>query len=132
MQLRQIANKLDESNVKVAVVTFDDTPLARAYVEQTQLAWPLLLDTKRELYTAYGMGKASWWTLYNPIILLRYVKLILSGREVGTPGKDWSQLGGDILVDPHGIVRMHFVSESPMDRPTPNQILEIVNSPSGT
>ena len=51
--------------------------MARAYVEQTELPWPLLIDPERSAYDSYGFGRGSAWAIYGPAsILVR----ILSGN----------------------------------------------------
>ena len=97
--------------------------MAMEYAQSTQLEWPLLLDTERQLYQAYGMERASWWALYNPVSIWKYLKLICAGKGPGKPGRDWRQLGGDVLIDPRGIVRLHFVSINSHDRPSVEAIL---------
>lgn len=106
--------------------------MAKSYVESTNLEWPLLLDDEnQQVYREYGLQRASWWALYNPLSILRYLKLILSGTRPGKPGKDWEQLGGDVLVDPDGIVQLHHVSQNPHDRPEVETILDLVRKNSG-
>ena len=87
----------------------------------------MLLDPNRELYKAYGMGRGNWWAIYNPFSILKYLYLIARGRRPGRPGKDWRQLGGDVLIDPTGIVRLHHLSKDPHDRPTASEIFDKVN-----
>ncbi len=97
-----------------------------AYVKATKLKWPLLLDSEQKLYTSYGMSRGSWWDIYNPVSVWNYLQLILRGKLPGKPGRDWRQLGGDVLIDPVGIVRLHHVSDNPHDRPSVETILEAV------
>ena len=97
--------------------------MAIAYVQQTNLTWPLLLDEDRKLYRAYQMEYGRRWAIYGPASIWNYAKLI-----VYRPGKDWRQMGGDVLIDPDGVVRLHYVSESPHDRPPVTSILEIVKA----
>jgi hypothetical protein len=125
-QLRQHENQLATLDICVSVVTFDSSPLARAYVESTKLTWPLLLDTDRTLYRAYGMTRGGWWSIYGPASIWRYLKLMSGGRQPGKPGSDWRQLGGDVLIDPAGIVRAHHISTSPHDRPSIDAMLQII------
>ena len=126
-QLRHQQRRLEELKIKIKIVTFDNVHMAKAYAEQTELEWPLLLDTKRQLYSAYGMGKGSWWSLANPVAIARYIWLILRGHA-GKPGSDLFQMGGDVLIDPDGIVRMHLASAGPHDRPSPNAIFKTVRT----
>ena len=128
-QLRLQQGRLDELNIEVKIVAFDDDFMAQAYVDQTELDWPILLDRHRELYAAYSMGKGSWWSIYNPVSVLRYMGLILRGCDFGKPGSDWFQLGGDVLIDPHGIVRLLHASSNPHDRPQVSEIFETVTQP---
>lgn len=119
---------MDATDVRVSVVAFDADAMARDYVNETGLPWPLLIDSKQSLYAAYGMTRGSWWAIYGPPTIWGYIKLILGGRRPGRPGKDWRQLGGDVLIDPQGIVRVHFVSAGPLDRPTVDSLLEVIES----
>ena len=101
--------------------------MARSYAEQTKLPWPLLVDSDRQLYQAYGMERADWWSIYGPSSIWHYMKLIFGrGRRIEKPGSDYRQLGGDVLIDPAGLVKFHYVSESPHDRPEVQEILDYV------
>ena len=122
--MRQQESRLEELGIEVAVVTFDSSFMAQAYVEQTKLPWPLLVDTDRKLYRAYGMERGDWWSIYGPASIWQYMQLIFfRGRRIEKPGSDYRQLGGDVLIDPDGRVRFHHVSTSPHDRPTVEAIL---------
>lgn len=126
--MRQREAELDELNVSVKVVTFDADYMARVYVKQSELKWPLLLDSDQTLYTAYGMTRGSWWSIYGPVSIWNYLKLMARGRRPGKPGKDWRQLGGDVLIDPDGIVRLHHISAGPHDRPSVPSLLDAVKN----
>lgn len=108
----------------MCVVTFDATPMALAYLRQTRLPWPLLIDGERTLYKAYGMERGDWWNIYGPPAIWVYLKLMVRGRRLYRPGSDFHQLGGDVLIDPAGIVRLHHVGSGPADRPAVRTLLE--------
>lgn len=88
----------------------------------------MLLDPERFLYRNYGMTEASWWTLLNPTAIWKYVKLIVRGHFPGRPGSDVQQLGGDVLIDPQGIVRLIHRSLGPHDRPGIDQMFECIRA----
>ena len=94
--------KLD---VRVVVVTFQSGPIVEAYVRDTRLEWPILIDSPLEVYQAYGMNRGHWWSIFGPPAWWSYVKLLLRGRRLRMPSGNVSQLGGNVLVDPKGIVR---------------------------
>jgi peroxiredoxin len=119
---------LGDLNIECKVVTFDSDHMAMAYVKRMELTWPLLLDPEQVLYERYGMQSGSWWAIYGLSSIWNYMKLIFRGRLPGKPGKNWRQLGGDVLIDPDGIVRLHHLSTGPHDRPAIDSILAIVES----
>ena len=124
--MRQQTDEMDRLGIKVCVVTFEREFFVRAYIEETKTTWPILIDEDRELYAAYDMergrasdilGLRSWWT---------YAKLLLRGRRLRRGEGDIYQLGGDVLVDPDGMVRLHHVGIGPADRPDVPTILDVV------
>lgn len=72
------------------------------------------------------MLRGRWWDLWGPATLWAYAKLIVSGRRLQNSQADVSQLGGNVLVDPDGIVRLHQVGSEPADRPTISSIIAVV------
>jgi hypothetical protein len=124
--LRQREEEVDRLGLKVVVVTFEAGPLAIAYVEQTGLDWPVLVDEDRSLYEAYGMMRASFWDIWGPRTWWAYLKLMIRGRRPRAPAADAYQRGGDVLVDPDGMVRLHHVGDGPADRPEVSSILSLV------
>jgi hypothetical protein len=122
--LREHETELAELSVTVAVVTFEAGFLARQYVEESGLVWPLLVDEKRELYRDYGMLVASFWDIWGPKTWLAYGKALLSGQKLQQSQGDISQRGGDVLIDPEGMVRLHHVGKGPADRPSLALIME--------
>ena len=128
MQLQQHRNDLESLSIAVVVVTFESPEIAENYAREAGFAWPILLDGSRELYQAYGMGRGGWWVILGPSSWWGYLKLLLRGRKPRRPTDDVHQLGGDVLIDPKGIVRLHHVSRTPLDRPSVESLLEAVRS----
>ena len=110
--------------MKIAVVTFENNFLARGYVAETALTWPLLVDDTRETYRKYGMLTASFWDLWGPKTWWVYLRLLMKGERLRKSEGDICQRGGDVLVDPYGIVTLHHVGAGPADRPSVESILD--------
>ncbi|MCA9215279.1 MAG: AhpC/TSA family protein [Planctomycetales bacterium] len=120
--MRKSIDWFDSHDVSVLVVTFEQEWRAKQYVDETGIEFPLCINRDRNLYQAFGMergtkrkvlGIGNWWA---------YIKLMMAGQKLHSPTDDIYQLGGDVLIDPHGIVRFHFVSETPVDRPSVAEI----------
>jgi len=121
--LRDHEEEFSKLKVKIVVVTFEANFLSRNYVEETSLTWPLIIDENREIYRSYGMFSASFWNIWGPKTWLAYLKEIIKGQKLKKSEADVMQRGGDVLIDPNGIVLMHHVGEGPADRPSVEMIL---------
>jgi hypothetical protein len=110
----------------IVVVTFEARGRAEEYVRETGLRWPLLIDRQRVLYSAYGMGRGRWSAIWGPATWWAYLQLIGRGYRLKRPTSDIRQLGGDVLVDPAGLVALHHVGEGPADRPAVAALFERV------
>ena len=128
MQLQQHQDDVESLGVAVVVVTFESPAIAENYARETAFPWPILLDGSRELYRAYSMGRGSRWAVFGPSSWWGYLKLLLRGRKLRLPTDDVHQLGGDVLIDPGGTVRLHHASRIPIDRPSVESLLEAVRS----
>jgi hypothetical protein len=115
--LREREEEFRRRKVRVVVVTFESDFLARRYVEETSLTWPLLVDDTRETYRNYGMLAASLWDIWGPETWWAYLKEMVKGAKLRKSEGDISQRGGDVLIDPAGIVSLHHVGAGPADRP---------------
>ncbi len=124
--MRRHEDEIERLNLRVVVVTFEARPHAEAYVRETGLRWPLLIDAGRALYRAYGMERGRWTAIWGPASWWAYARLIVRGRRPGRPTGDVHQLGGDVLVDPRGRVALHYVGTGPADRPAIATLLEAV------
>jgi len=125
--LRERKDELLRKNIKVVVVTFEAGFLARRYMEETGLEWPLLVDANRDIYRAYGMLDAGFWDVWGPSTWLAYLKEIRRGRLPNKSSGDIRQRGGDVLIDAEGIVRLHHVGFGPADRPEVAAILQAIS-----
>ena len=122
--MRQQKVLLDELGLAVAVVTFEADYFARAYVEDTGLDWPLLVDSKRELYGSYYMKRGKFWDIWGGATLAAYFKLLRRGHKLQESSGDAAQLGGDVLMDAEGKVLLHHVSKGPAGRLPVDEILQ--------
>lgn len=109
--------------MKIAVVTFENDFFARGYVAETFLTWPLLVDDSRETYRKYGMLSASFWDIWGPKTWWAYLREVIKGEKLRKSDGDIYQRGGDVLIDPNGIVSLHHIGVGPADRPAIETIM---------
>ena len=123
LQLQQAREELDRLGVQTLVVTFEGREAAREYLEETRMFWPLLVDTERRLYRAYDMHAVRLRHLWGFATMRAYGREALRGRFPRIPRADTAQQGGNVLIDPTGVVRLHHVGRGPADRPTVTSVL---------
>ena len=121
--MQQAREELDRLEVQTLVVTFEGPDEAREYLDETGLIWPLLVDTDRQLYRAYDMHKAKLRHLWGFATMRAYGREALQGRLPRLPRADTVQQGGNVLIDPAGVVRFHHVGSGPADRPTVERVV---------
>lgn len=121
--MRDHEDELRQRKLRIVVVTFENSIFARSYAEETSLSWPLLVDDTRQTYRSYGMLTASFWDVWGPRTWWAYAKGLLKGEKLHKSEGDVYQRGGDVLIDPSGIVRLHHVGVGPSDRPSVKAIL---------
>jgi hypothetical protein len=121
--LQQHDQTLSELGMRVVIVTFERVRIAQRYANEMAIRWPVLIDNTRALYRAYGMRRGRGWDIWGPRSWWVYAKEAVRGRFPRRPTDDTAQLGGDVLVDPQGSVRLLHVGSGPADRPSIDAIL---------
>ena len=125
LQLQQHRGLLSELGVRVLTVTFESPESARVYSEETESPWPVLVDEGRSLYRGYGYERSKIRHLINWSTMRTYFQEALAGRWPRWPVSDTVQQGGDILIDPTGIVRFMYIGDGPGDRPDVERIIKV-------
>jgi len=128
LQLQEARAELKRLEIQPVVVTFERRDAARAYADETGVVWPLLIDTERQLYRAYRMHKAELRHLWGLATIRAYWREALQGRLPRLPQADTAQQGGNVLIDPTGVVRLHHVGRGPADRPLVAALLAVRRS----
>ncbi len=114
------------NKIEVVVVTFEDEEQALNYQQDTDLPWPVAVDVSRELYTYFGMAGAGFFDLWNLATLRIYVREMLKGNWPKRAQNDVRQRGGDVLIDPQGMVRLQHICRGPADRLPADTVLDLV------
>ncbi len=113
-------------NLRIVIITFGNPEWVRLWLDETGVTFPILLDSHREVYDAYGLGR-SLWRVWQPSVLWYYVKKLLQGRTLKSGRGDPHQLGGDFVVDREGILQMAYYSDDPTDRPAFDALIETIS-----
>ena len=124
-QLRRFEAELRRLEVQVLVISFGVEFWARAWLQETQSPFSLLLDPERAAYRAYGLER-SFVRVWSPKVMWHYTRRVLAGQKLQSIQGDPYQLGGDFVVDAAGIVRLAHRSKDPVDRPPVEALLTAI------
>ncbi|XP_035529462.1 uncharacterized protein LOC118336823 [Morone saxatilis] len=124
--LEQNQRSLDTHSIEVVVVSFGCQEGASHWLKETGCQYDMLLDPDRKIYTAFSLG-ASLKKVLNFSNMLLYAEYVVDNMEFprGLPSiqDDMFQLGGDFVLDEHGRVLFSHCCQSPIDRPSVEDIL---------
>eukprot|EP00064_Thunnus_orientalis_P016836 superscaffoldBa00003425_g16908 len=124
--LEKNKSSLDAHSVEVVVVSFGCQEGASHWLQETSCQFDMLLDAERKLYAAFGLG-ASLKKVLNFSNMLRYAEYVADNYEfprgLASIQDDMFQLGGDFVLDEHGRVLFSHCCQSPIDRPSVEDIL---------
>ncbi|XP_072222190.1 prostamide/prostaglandin F synthase-like [Leuresthes tenuis] len=125
-ELERNQRSLEAHLVQVVVVSFGCQEGASHWLQDIGCQYDMLLDPDRKVYAAFGLG-ASVKKVLNFDNMLLYAEYVADDmefpRELPTIQDDMFQLGGDFLLDEHGRVLFSHSCQSPLDRPSVEDIL---------
>jgi len=124
--LWQLKTEFAQLNIKVLVITFEPIRQQPVPAAKETMDFPYYVDEERKLYKYYGLSKAGFWDLWGFRTWVTYVHLLLKGWKMVKSTSDIYQRGGDVLIDPHGVIRLHHIGRGPADRPDPALIWRFV------
>ena len=110
--------EIENIPARVVVVAYDDASLLGAkMLHDLALPFPLLIDSARTTYAAWGMGRTNLFAaMLSPSLNWRYLRLLLKGERFLGLAPDMFQLGGDFVVGPSGRIAFAYRMRNNGDR----------------
>lgn len=124
--MRQQGEELVRRGVRTLAITFGQADQASSVARSAGFHVPLLVDSSRSLYHAYGMFRGRWQDILGPAAWWAYGRALARGHRPRSATDDIRQLGGDVLIDPTGIVRLVHVGRGPADRPSVDELVRVL------
>jgi hypothetical protein len=124
--LREHEEEFKKKGVTVAAVGLGDVAYARSFREETGIAFPLLIDDKKEAYRAVALRKASLLHLLRSDNARYRKRAKAGGHRQHKLGKDPLQLGGSFVFAPGNKDLFVHVSETFGDNAKPEDLLKAI------
>lgn len=127
----------------MVLITFTDAQNLDGYRMANELPFPILMDTDRSAYRAFGLGRGSVGRVYGHRAAVRYLQIFRDAYRSGgvpdrhtvkrlagviRPTEDPLQLGGDFLVGPDGRLAYGFWGRGPDDRPNVDELVGAIRA----
>lgn len=116
-EFRDHAAAFESAGVGIAAVGLGSPEQARRLRDRLQVPFPILSDTRRWAYDAYGLVEGTAEQVYDPVSGYRLTRAILHGhlprRTVGST----RQLPGVFVIDRDGIIRIAHPGRTSSDVP---------------
>lgn len=123
-----VSDALDSiPDVDLVMVAFTEPENLPDYQERYDLdSLPIVVDTTRKAYRAFGLGRGSVRRVWGLRMVKRYLEIFRSEgfSDPGRATEDTLQLGGDFIVDPEGKLIYAFWGDGPDDRPSVEALVD--------
>ena len=111
-------------DVALLAILPGDPPELRRLRDALDVRVTLLSDPAWSTYRAYGFARGGFRNVWlSPSTWAAYARLVGRGRRLHLPRQDVYELGGDAIVDRHGVLEWAYRSRHPADRPPIGEIV---------
>jgi len=111
---------------RVVIITFASAAKAARALQPWLSAFEVWVDPEREAYRAWSLGSRRLGLLNLGTVRL-YAGLLFRGRRWRPLQWDFTQLGGDAVLDAAGLVRLWHPGRTADDRPQIEALIRAVN-----
>ena len=126
-QVVPFSAEIDSLNTNIVAVSFGTPQWVDAWLQVTGAQFPVWLDDSKQSYAAYQLThrERASWSAKN---LWYYARALARGEQLQGYRGDINQLGGNFIVDRHGMVRFAHPSQDPTDRPAVEEMLTVLRT----
>ena len=124
--MREHEARFRERGAALAAIGLADQAHARAFRDETGIAFPLLVDERREAYRAAGLRRASLLHLLRRDNAAARAEARRQGHRQHRLGRDPFQLGGSFVFGPGDVDRFAHVSRTFGDNAPPASLLAVL------
>ncbi len=121
--MREHESEFKAAGACLAAIGLGDRAYARAFRDETGIAFPLLIDERREAYEAVGLRSASIFHLLRRDNAAARARARAAGHRQHRRGRNPFQLGGSFVFGPGNVDRFAHVSQTFGDNASPAALL---------
>ena len=126
--MRRNKQRFDQVGAQLLLVGMGTPQETAAFAEKFDVPFPMAADPKRTLYRAFDLERMNPLGFFSPTVALKGVSAMAQGHLLGLPQGDVRQLPGVFVIDTGGTIAYRHYSQDPSDHPSPDTILDALQS----
>ena len=126
--MRRQKQRFEAMGAQLLLVGMSAPQETAAFAENFDVPFPMAADPKRTLYRAFDIGRMNPLGFFSPTVALKGVSAMARGHLAGLPQGDVRQLPGVFVIDTDGTIVFRHYSRDPSDHPSPDTILDALQS----
>ena len=108
--MREHQSEFERRGAKLAAVGLGDFNFARAFIEESGITFPLLIDDERKAYSALELKQANLFHIFRKDNMRRRKEAKAAGHSQHGIKKNPFQLGGSFVFGPGNVDRFVHIS----------------------
>ncbi len=126
--MRDRYDEIREFGAEVVAIGTGDAVYARAFVEDGDIPYPVLVDDAGAAARAASITRVSFLKLFHPSSYAATLRAMRRGFHVGKPGKRVNQLGATFVVGPGTAVHYEYRDADMADHAPLDEVMAALRS----
>jgi len=127
--LRDRYDEIAGLGAEVVAVGTGNAFLARAFVEDEKIPFPVLLDDSAAAARAAAIERVGPWKLFHPDSFAGTRRAWSAGHRIGIPGKRTNQLGATFVIGAGGKLRYEHRDAHTADHAPLAAVIDALRAP---
>lgn len=127
--LSKFTEQFTALNTQIVIVGFFNINHARSWIHEVSCEYSFLVDQNKHFYEILNF-KPAYNKVWNINTIQYYAMKVAHKSKLVSPleDDDVMQMGGNAIIDSLGQILYTHPSETPIDRPTPEDIIRVVKN----
>ena len=121
--MRRHEEEIESAGARIVAVGTGDARYARAFIDDEEIDFPVLLDEDGEAAEIASLRNGRWYELAGPKTAAGVLKATAAGKRQHRIGKRPKQLGATFVVGPGDMVRYEHMDGDVSDHAPFEEIL---------
>lgn len=124
--MRDHYQEFRDKGAEVVAIGMGWPEAAADFRDEYRIPFPILVDHTKDTYRALGFQRASLLEIYKLNVIFKGAIEVMTGNRLRQAKQDWHMLGGAVVVERGGDVKLVHRSKDPADMLPVEDLLDAV------